>query len=228
VPSYARKGDVRVSNIPEIKGHLDRLTQLSKGMQEQFASLKGPEAEAIKKNAKKAGARIGIGAGISFFGFMVASLALLYSLYVVILLVNIALDKLWLSALIVVGGYLIIGGGIIVMGGLMARSSAKELSKSTDDLKKQLKETGEAMKAEVDQIQELLKKEAEERQKQMAQMLEQAKAAAPTAAPAAIIGLLVLRMLKKRRHARKEQKALLKVIEMYEEARADSADREEA
>jgi Putative Actinobacterial Holin-X, holin superfamily III len=222
VPSYARKGDVRVSNIPEIKGHLDSLTQLSKGMQEQFASLKGPEGEAMKKNAKKAGTRIGIGAGISFLGVMVASLALLYSLYVVILLVNIALDKLWLSALIVVGGYLIIGCVVIAVGAGMARSSAKQLSKSSDDLKKQLKETGEAMKAEVDQIQELLKKEAEERQKQMADMLAQAKAAAPTAAPAAIIGLLVLRMLRKRRRAHKEQKALLKVIEMYEEAKAES------
>lgn len=214
-----------MSNIPEIKGHLDRLTQLSKGMQEQFASLKSPEGEELKKKAKKAGARVGIGAGISIFGVMVATLALLYSLYVVILLVNIALDKLWLSALIVVGGYLIIGCVVIAIGAGMARSSSKELSKSTEELKKMLKETGEAMKAEVDQIQELLKKEAEERQKQMAAMLEQAKAAAPTAAPVAIIGLLVLRMLKKRRHARKERKALLKVIEMYEEAKAS---REEA
>ena len=217
-----------MSNIPEIKGHLDRLTQIGKGMQEQFASLKSPEGEAMKKRAKQAGTRLGIGAGISFFGVMVATLALLYSMYLIILLVNIALDKLWLSALIVVGGYLIIGGGIIVFGALMAKSSAKELSKSTVDLKKQLKETGEAMKAEVEQIQELLKKEAEERQKQMAEMLQQAKAAAPTAAPAAVIGLLVLRMLKKRRRARKEQKVLLGVIEMYEEAKAERAEEEEA
>lgn len=213
-----------MSNIPEIKGHLDRLTQIGKGMQEQFAGLKGPEGEAMKKKAKRAGTRLGIGAGISFFGVMVATLALLYSLFVVILLVNIALDKLWLSALIVVGGFLIIGCVVIAVGASMAKSSSKELSASTADLKKQLKETSETMKAEVEQIQELLKKEAEERQKQMAEMLEQAKAAAPTAAPAAVIGLLILRMLKKRRQARKEQKVLLGVIEMYEEAKAERAE----
>jgi hypothetical protein len=76
-------------------------------------------------------------------------------------------------------------------------------------------------------MQELLKKEAEERQKQMADMIAQAKAAAPTTAPIAIVALLALRMLKKRRHARREQKALQKVIDMYEEARAERASEEE-
>jgi predicted PurR-regulated permease PerM len=209
-----------VSNLAEIKEHMNRLTQLSKGMQEQFAKLKGPEAEETKKQAKKAGVRVGIGAGMSFFGLLVANLALIYSLFVIILLVNLALNKLWLSALIVVGGFLIIGCVIIGIGAAMAGSSAKELSKSTGELTKQLKQAGEEMKAEVDKIQELMKKEAEERQKQMTELMEKAKASAPTTVPLAIGAALILRFLKKRVKARGERKAMLKVVEMYEEAKA--------
>ena len=211
-----------MSNLPEIKERLDRLTKMSNSLKEQFSGLSGPEGEGMKKKAKAAGTRLGIGAGTSVFGLLIVGLAMIYSLAVVILLVNIALDRLWLSALIVVGGFIVIGGIIVAVGAGVAHSSAKELSKTTGDLKKQLKETGDQMKAELEELQKLLKKEAEERQKQMNEMMEAAKKAAPTAAPAAIVGLLVLRWMKRRRQAHKEQKAILRVIEAYEEAKAEA------
>ncbi len=211
-----------MSNLPEIKERLDRLTQMSNSLKEQFTGMTGPEGEELKKKAKKHGAKIGIGAGTSVFGLLIVCLAMIYSLAVIILLVNIALDRLWLSALIVVGGFIIIGAIIVAVGASIAQSSAKELSKTTAGLTAQLKATGDQMKAEVEELQKLLKKEAEERQKQMMEMMEAAKQAAPVAAPAAIVGLLALRWLKKRRVQRREQKAILRVIQAYEEAKAEA------
>lgn len=209
-----------MSNIPEIKGRLDRLAKLGNAMKEQLMRLKGPEGEGLRKRAKGQGAKLGIGAGVSVFGALLAGIALIYSLAVVILLVNIGLNRLWLSALIVVGAFLLIGAGAIGGGAALVRSSARDLSKTGDDAMKQVKETGEQMKAEADGLQELLKKEAEQRQKEAAELLEMAKAAAPVAAPAAALGLLVLRFVFRRMKSRRERRSIIRVIEAYEEVRS--------
>ena len=197
-----------MSNLQEIKQHLDRLTQLGKSMPERLLGLKGPEGEAMKKKAKEEGIRLGIGAGISFVGLIIATVALIYSLAVIILLVNIALDRLWLSALIVVGGFLIIGGVLVAVGVGMARASVKKLSSTTEDLKKQIKQTSEEMKAEVEGL-----------QKQMAETAGSAKKAAPVVGPVAIGSYLGYRLLKWAIKSRGEKRRLLQVIESYEEAR---------
>jgi len=197
-----------VSSLSEIKKHLDRLTQLGKSMPERLLGLKGPQGEAMKKKAKEEGIRLGIGAGISFFGLIFAAVALIYSLAVIILLVNIALDRLWLSALIVVGGFLIIGGVLVAVGVGMARASVKGLSRKTEDLKKQIKQAGEEMKTEVGGL-----------QKQMAELAESAKKTAPVAAPVAIGSYLGYRLLKRAMKSRREKRRILRVIESYEEAR---------
>jgi hypothetical protein len=210
-----------VSNIPEIKGHVDRLTQLGNSMRDLFAWLKGPGGEAMKKKAKGAGTRVGIGAGISFFGVMVATLAMIYSMAVIILLFNLALHRLWLSALIVVLGSLIIGGVTVAVGARLAKSSAKELTTTTEDVAKLIKQIGEEMKAEVEEIQGLLKKEAEERQKKMAEMVKAAKKAAPVAGPLAIGACVGGWLLKKAMKSHRENRAIRRVIESYEEAKAE-------
>ena len=208
-----------MSNIPEIKGRLDRLTKLGNSMRDQFMGLKGPEGEEMKRLVKEGGTRVGIGVGISFAGLMVAAVALIYSMAVIILIVNIALNRLWLSALIVVGGSLLIGGGAVIIGARMAKSYAKGLSVSTGYFTKQVKITVEEMKTEAEGLQELLKKEAEERQKKMKEMVEAAKKAAPTVAPLAAGGLVVGWVLKRAMRSRREKRRILKVIEMYEETR---------
>ena len=204
-----------MSNIPEIKQRLDRLTQLGNKMREQFARFSGPEGEEMKQKARKEGTRLGIGAGISFFGLMIAAVASVYVLAVVILLVNIAVDKLWLSSLIVVGGFLLIGGTIIAIGAGMAHSSAKELSKSMGDITEQMKQTGKDIKTEVEDLRELAKAEAEEQQRQMKQLIEKAKSAAPVAAGV----YLGFKFVKRRIRSRKEKRRILRVIELYEEKR---------
>jgi hypothetical protein len=203
-----RKGDIRVGNLEEIKKHLDRLTQLGKSMPERALGMKGPEGEERKKKAKEEGTRLGIGVGISFFGLIMAAVALVYSLAAIILLVNIALDKLWLSALIVVGGFLIIGGVLVAVGAGMARASVKKLSSTTKDLKTQIKQTAEEMKTEVEGL-----------KKQMAELAGSAKKSAPVAGPVAIGSYLAYRLLKRAMKSRREKRRILRVIESYEEAR---------
>ncbi len=194
-----------MSNIPEIKRRLDRLTQLGNKMREQFARLSGPEGEEMKKKAKKDGTRLGIGAGVSFFGLTIAAVASVYILAVIILLVNIAVDRLWLSSLIVVGGFLLIGGVIIAIGAGMAHASAKELSRAKEDITEQMKQTGKDLKTEVEELQKLAKAEA--------------KSAAPVAAPVAAVIYLGFRFVKRRIRSRREKRRILRVIEVYEEGR---------
>ena len=201
-----------MSNLTEIRRRLERLTQLSNSIREQFARLSGPEGQEMKKMAKEEGTKIGIGAGISFFGLLVAAVASVYILAVIILLVNIALDKLWLSALIVVGGFLIIGGLIIVIGAGMIKSSSKKISKMTSDVTENIKKATEEMKVEVEELQKVAKQEAEERQKQMAEMMEAAKVVVPVAIGAYVGYRIVKRVVRSRR----EKRMIMKEIKLIE------------
>lgn len=200
-----------MSNMQEIKQHLDRITELGNGMKDQLAALNNPE---VKKKAKESGKKLGAGIGVSFFGLMVACVTSLYILAVIILAVNAALNRPWLSALIVVGGFLVIGGIIIAIGAGIAAPAAKEMQKTTEGITAEIKKSSEEMKAEIEAMQELAKKEAEERQKQMQELLEQAK----LAAPAVGVAFLVLKLIKRRMKSRREKKRILKVIEAYNES----------
>ena len=204
-----------MNNMAEIKQRLDRMAQLGKKMREQLTGLSGPDRERLKKNVKKEGTRVGIGAGVSFFGLAVAAVASVYILAVIILLVNIALDRLWLSALIVVGGSILIGGAIIAIGVGMARRAAKELSKTTGDATTEIKKIGEEIKTEVEELQKAARKEAEERKPQIVEMVGKAKKAAPVVVGA----VLLLLIIRRARKSRKQTRAVLRVIELYEEAR---------
>lgn len=197
-----------MSNMNEIKQHLDRITELGNGMKEQLAALNNPE---VKKKTKEQGKKLGAGVGVSVVGLCVAWVASLYILAVIILAVNAALNRPWLSALIVVGGFLIIGGIIVAAGVGLAAPAAKEMSKTTEQATKAIKASTEEMKAEIEKLQELSKKEAEERKKQMEEILEQAK----LAAPAAGVAFLVLHLVKRKMRSRREKKRILKVIEAY-------------
>jgi positive regulator of sigma E activity len=208
-----------VSNVPEIKGSIDRLTQLGNKMRDQVMGLKGPEGEEMKRVVKDGGTRIGIGAGISITGVLLAAVALIYSMAVVILILNLLVKRLWLSALIVVLGALIIGGLAVFLGVRMAKSYARGLSVSTENFTTPIKATADEMKAEAEGLQELLKKEAAERQKKTKEMVEAAKKAAPTIAPVAAGGLVVGWVLKRAMKSRREKRRILKVIDMYEESK---------
>ncbi len=203
-----------MSNLAEIKERLNRLTELSNRMKEQFGKLTGAEGVGLKRKAKEQGTRVGIGAGVSVLGLGIAWVASLYILMVIILLVDLGLHKPWLSALIVVGAFLLIGVAVVAIGVGVAAPAAKELSKTADEATREMKQAGEEMKAEMAELQALVKKEAGERQKQVS---EQAKVIAPAAAGAYVVLWLVKRHMK----VRHERRNILRVIETYEESKAE-------
>lgn len=188
------------------------MVKLGKRMQEQFTGLNKPENDAMKQKAKEQGTRMGIGVGISFLGLLIATVASVYILAVIILLVNIALDRLWLSALIVVGGFIIIGCGIIAAGAAMAGKSAKELSRIKEETTNQIKQAGEEIKTEAAGLQAAVKEEAAELKTQLA---GPSKIAGPATAGAYVGFKLLERMLNRRR----EKRMMMKVVRMVDEAR---------
>ncbi len=178
------------------------MAELGARMREQLERLRGPEGEALRDKAKQAAARMGIGAGITLFGLMVAAVAAMYIVLVMILLVNIALDRLWLSALIVVAGLLIFGGAVAAMGVSIARKGARELPRMGTEAVQPLKETGEEIKAAVEELQDAARREAEERRKQAQELLGEAMKYAPY-----VIGAYIgYRLIKKAAKAHKKRK----------------------
>ena len=96
-----------MNKVAELKQRMQHLVELSTRMKQQLDKLKGAQGVEMRNKAKEAGTRMGIGAGISVFGLAVLAVASVYIIAVVILLINIALDRLWLSALIVVPAFLL-------------------------------------------------------------------------------------------------------------------------
>lgn len=200
-----------MSKLAEMKQRLQRLAELSAGMKQQLERLKGPEGIELKKKAKEAGTRMGIGAGITVFGVTVIAVASVYIIAVVILLVNIALDRLWLSALIVVAGSLLLGAAIAAIGVGIARKAAKDIPKLGDEVMQPIKDASEEMKETAQELQVIAREEAEERQKQMQEILDQVKKVAPY-----VIGAYVgYRVIKKVVSSRRTRKRMM--LEAWEE-----------
>lgn len=210
--------------MPEIKERVNRLKGLADKLKGQAESLKGAEGEALKKKAKKQGIQIGVGAGTSILGLMIAWVASLYILYVIILAVDTGLHRPWLSALIVVGATLIIGGVILAIGALIAKKGAEELPKSIEAAVEPLKETGEELKAEAEELQKLAKAEAEARQQQVMEMVASIKANAQIIGPAAGVAFLIAWWMKRRLKIRKARKLVFKILDKYREKVAEDAE----
>jgi predicted PurR-regulated permease PerM len=200
-----------VSKLAEMKQRLQRLAEISAGMKTQLEKLKGPEGIALRDKVKSAGTRMGIGAGVSAFGVTIMAVASVYIIAVLILILNIALDKLWLSALIVVVGSLLLGAAVVAIGAGIARKAAKEIPKISNEIVQPLKDASEEMKETVEELQVIAKAEAEERQKQMQEVLEQVKKVAPY-----VIGAYVgYRVIKKVVRSRRTRKRI--ILEAWEE-----------
>ena len=192
-----------MSKLDEMKQRLQHLAELVARMKQQLEKLKGPEGIELRKRAKDAGTRMGIGAGISVFGLTIVAVASVYIIAVIILLVNIALDRLWLSALIVVAGSLLLGAAIAAIGAGIARKAAKEIPKIGDDVIQPIKSAGEEMKETVEELQVIARDEADERQKQMQEMLGQVVKVAPLVI-GAYVGYRVVKKVVRTRRTRKK------------------------
>ena len=200
-----------MSRLADIKQRLQHLSQLGVKMRQQLEKLKGPEGIDLRNKVKGAGTRMGIGVGISLFGLTIIAVASVYIIAVIILLVNIALDRLWLSALIVVTASLLLGAAVAAIGAGIARKAAKEIPQISNEIIQPLKAASEEMKETVEELQVIAKEEAEERQKQMQEVLDQVKKVAPY-----VIGAYVgYRVIKKVVRSRSTKKRI--VLEAWEE-----------
>lgn len=180
---------------------MERLAKTIAKLKEQLESLRGPEGERLKQEAKEAGKRMGIGGGISFFGAVVMLGAALYFNALLIILFDLFLP-LWAAALIIVLGSLFLGGAILAVGASIARKAAKDIPKMGEGVIQQFKESSDELKKTVEEMQEIARKEAEERQRQAQEMLEKAKQAAPYIV-AAYVGYRVVKAVVRRRKAKK-------------------------
>lgn len=214
-----------MSNIRDIRLRIGNLVRLGNRLKDQVTGLGAPEEEETRKRATKEGIRLGIGVGVIALGTALAAVAMVYSLGVIILLLNLAVGRLWLSALIVVFGFLLLGGAAVAIGVELVKSSTKGLTSTADDVTGRLKAIGEEMKAEAEELQKAVTQDTNDVGKQALELLESAKKAAPVAAPAVAGTLILFRLARRRAKRRREDRAILRVIETYEKSRPDSPPR---
>ncbi|MDI6874796.1 phage holin family protein [Candidatus Solincola sp.] len=201
-----------MSRISEVKTRVERLIGLGSRMKSQLTALGGPAGEELKGKLKESGKRIAIGAAVALFGLSVIAVAAVYIIAVVTLLVNIALDRLWLSALIVVFGSFLLGGIIVAVGISMLRKGAGGLKEPGEEVVGEIKSTGEEIKETLDELQEMARKEAEARQQQLQEAVNQLKVVAPYLVGAYLGYRLVKGVVKARR-----KRFLRQVKELIEE-----------
>lgn len=191
---------------------MQHLLHLSARIRSQLTGLRGPEGKAFKEKAKEGAKRMGIGAALALFGVAVVAVAAVYVLAVLILLVDIALDRLWLSALIVVLAAFIFGGALAAVGLGIIRKGAREIPGLGGEFAEEIKGTTEEIKETVGELQEIARQEAEERKKQMQEMMSHVKVVAPYVV-GAYVAYRVVKGVMRARRAR-----LLKLVKELEEA----------
>lgn len=206
--------EVRVSSISELRSRIERLIGLGSKMKSQLSALSGPAGEDLKNRIKESGRRIAVGVAVVLFGLSILAVAAVYIIAVVTLLVNIALDRLWLSALIVVLGSFLLGGIIVAVGIAILKKGAGEVKGPGEEVLEQIKSTGEEIKETLDELQEVARKEAEARQQQLDEALKQAKVFAPYLVGAYVGYRLVKGLVRARR-----KRFIRQIKELLEEER---------
>lgn len=190
-----------MSGLSDVKERLQRVAETGNRVREQLMRLKGPEGEELKEQLRQRGKRIGIGVGLAMFGLSVVLVASVYIMLVLILLLNIALDRLWLSALLVVFFSFIFGGALTAAGVRIVKKNAQQMPWAGGEIVEQIKEAREEVKVAVGELQELARQKAEERQKKMQELMQQAKVVAPYAV-GALAGLQLIKMVVRARRRR--------------------------
>ncbi len=201
-----------MSRISDAKSRVQHLLHLGARIRSRVTMFSGPEGKQFKEKAKEGAKRIGIGAAVAAFGIAVVAVAAVYILAVLILMVNIALDRLWLSALIVVAASFLFGGAVVAIGVGIIKKGVLEVPGVGGELVEEIKGTTEEMKETVGELQEIARQEAEERKKQMQEVMSHVKVVAPYVI-GAYLGYRLVKGVVKARRAR-----LLKLVKELEEA----------
>ncbi len=209
-----------MSRLDQIKQHLDRLKQLFSGMKERLRGRVDSLRPELEERLKKEGMRLGIGSGLILFGLAVLGVGAIYLVAALMLTLNLALERLWLSALIVVGALLLLGGLVAAVGASVARSSGKRMKELTEGANQNAvaaaREIAEEVQKEVRELQELLQEEAEERRAQALRALEALRRLAPALA-ALLLLFAFIRRRRRRKRALKQAGAPVLIREVIRE-----------
>lgn len=183
-----------MSNLSDMKERLKRMSGLMAKVRGNLSKLGGPEGQELRQQLKQEGKKIGISAGVTIFGAGTILVASMYIIYVLILLLDLALNRLWLSAMLVVLGSFIFGGLLALVGINRIRSSVKRLPATGDGTLLEIKQASEELKKTIEELREIAKREKEERARQLKEAMQGAKTVVPLLA-GAYVGYRVLKRL---------------------------------
>lgn len=201
-----------MSNMSEIKKRVDNLKVLLMGLKDKATGMGKAVLPELQAVLKKEGKKLGIGSGVLLVGLGIMGVAALYLVYALMLVLDLALERMWLSALIVVSAMLLVGGIFALIGGMVSYKSARKLQKTAEftanGATELAKATVEEVQKEVEELQVLAVDEAEKRRKQALELLALAKRFAPAAGAV----LLLLALLVRRRRKRRKMLAMTPVV----------------
>lgn len=220
-----------MSNLKEIKQHIIKLKDILIEMPDKavtmimaaalavstqgFTMVKGAVPELIDR-FKKSGRNFIIGGVIGGIGLAVLGVASLFLVWALILLLDKAIEELWLSAIIVAGAMLL-GGGFFAMVGLAtAWSSARKIQKAVDqtgkDAATQAIATVGDITVEVTELQTLGLREFKKRKRQVLDYLNIFYRLIPLGVAFLLFASLVIRHRWKKRSKKKALRAPVEVV----------------
>jgi hypothetical protein len=126
--------------VTEILQRVKNLWGIMMNAKDQGIALVKAALPELPAAIKKYGKRMGIWAFVMFIGLGILGVAALYGVYALILVVDLAFERMWLSAVVVVGAMALCGGIAAIIGGIATYESAVKLQKQAEPV---VREAGE-------------------------------------------------------------------------------------
>jgi hypothetical protein len=167
----------------------------------QLVSQMKEEKEVLANSFKKEMKQVGLIIGALVAGLVLLAMAGLIFPFFLILIIDLAIEELWVSTLIVLLGYAMLGGALAAFGAVRLKKLAKIVP---EGFKKFLKEDPEGAKIERQAMQ--IKQAADEVKLALQADLEAKKAKAQMmsqnlkkAAPGIVMGIVALKVLRRKK-----------------------------
>lgn len=197
-----------MSNLEEMKKRIFNLINIVIDVSGKAFDMAKAAVPDLTVRFKKSGRNFIIGGVIGGIGLAVMAVGALYLVWALVLLLDKAIEELWLSAMIVVGALLLGGGFFALVGLVTAWTSARKIQKTVEATGKDAvtlaKDTADSVTIEVTELQVVGQQEAIKRFRQARDMLNIAYRLAPMGAAFCLLVLLAIR----RRWKKKKKKKL--------------------
>ena len=126
--------------VTEILQRVKNLWGIMMNAKDQGIALVKAALPELPAAIRKYGKRMGIWAFVMFIGLGILGVAALYGVYALMLVVDLTFDRMWLSAVVVVGAMALCGGIAALIGGMATYESAVKLQKQAEPV---VREAGE-------------------------------------------------------------------------------------